>query len=144
MQIFPATAILLYFASSYASLLAYKLIRLHLSIVNNLNLKPEQLFSHVLDLKQKHLYVCEMVDQINDCFGWMLAATLSFQFVAIVNSSFYIFGVLQADVQFTSVLTFLTHVLQLLIVCVIADPIREQVKKRAYCCTRSNNTNLVT
>lgn len=80
----------------------------------------------LLGIKRRHSLAIDVVACLNECFGWNLLLTISFLFVNIINSSFYIFGE-EGGMNITDLSFGLTSTVHLLALCLSADLITRQV-----------------
>lgn len=103
--LYPTSAIIVFAVHCYASSLALQLIqeqiqRCEIDELTN----GRDLCLFVLNLRRKFVAVCDSVDAINHCFGWMLLLSTVFIFVAVINSSFYLFTleISPSDIAFLS------------------------------------------
>lgn len=102
-------------------------------LFRSLRVQTEGLSLHQADrlatIKRQYILACEVVDCLNDCFGWSVLLSVSSLFVSLINSSFYIFeetkeGFTVIDAAFTA-----RNLLELWIICVQADGITKQVRQ---------------
>ena len=131
-QIYPITAVALFVVASYASSRAYQLIQMNLNLLRKQETNDKH-FIRLLALKNYYALVCETVDDINDCFGWILIVSMPFHFVAFVTASFYLFSN-QDGLSFMSITYFSMHVFHLLILCCVADLVRDKVYREIQIC----------
>ncbi|KAI9562831.1 hypothetical protein GHT06_010286 [Daphnia sinensis] len=119
--IYPMTALLLFVVHCYASSLAFELIQMEIERreVQLFNSQHEDVGLFVFAVKQRYFLACDTVDNINYSFGWILLLSTTFYFVAIINSSFYLFGM---EVKTATDIAFLLFALvHLILMCSIAD-----------------------
>jgi hypothetical protein len=111
---------------SYASSIAYQSIRLDLNLLKN---KATEGCHHklLLALKRRHVFISEMVDHINLCFGFILGITLPFHFVSIVTASFYLFGNEKEPATAMEICFGVAQICNLSLICYPADLIRDKV-----------------
>lgn len=126
-QIYPITAIALFTAVTYAPINAYQLLRSDLNLWKDLTTTPSQRYAKLLTLKKYHIKICEAIDSINDCFGWVLAVCVSFSFISFVTSTFYLFGHLEPSSSMVGNIFFLFHITHLFVICFTADSLDDQV-----------------
>lgn len=125
--IYPLTAIVIFVIHCYVSSLLFESIQSQIiqCEIQLLNGRDEDVRFLLFTLKERHILACDTVDGINRCFGWTLLLSVIFFFVAVINSSFYLFGldnrISLPDVTFT--VFSLTH---LTLLCFTAD--RVQIK----------------
>lgn len=121
----------------YTTSHAYQVIWSSLNILRNVT-ADSQRYVGLLTLQNYHILVCETVDIINHCFGWILVFHISLHFVAVLTASFYLFGHIGSIVFFMPFKFFIAHSFHLFFICYIADSLRYQVKPSvkdiAYLC----------
>lgn len=82
----------------------------------------------LLMFKHRHAVACEMVNCINYISGSTLFFSIPFCFIAIINCSFYVFG-LDNHVSMTDVIFCIFAIVYLVTICFIADHIQIEVFK---------------
>lgn len=131
--VYPLTGLLLFTIHCYASSLAFESI--HTDVKRNeiqlMNGRNQDVSRLILLLKEKHILACDTVDGINDSFGWQLLLSMTFYFVSIINSSFYVFG-LDNHITVLDVTFFLFVLVNLTVTCVAADCIQNKVRDFHY------------
>lgn len=129
--VYPLTALVLFLTHCYASSLAFESIqtevkRNEIQLMNGREQDSSQL---ILAFKERHILANETVDGINDSFGcYLLLATTSY-FVAIINSSFYLFG-LDNHITLPDIIFSLFVLFNLTVTCFTADTIQNKVKNK--------------
>lgn len=125
MIIYPMTGILLFCILSYVSSASFQYVQME--IKRHAIEKPSNVIRPLVFLvKRHHIFATETVDYINYCSGWTLLLAILFSFVAIVNSSFYFFG-LDGTVSLPDVVFGMYAILNLTVICCSADHIRIKV-----------------
>ena len=126
--IYPLTAIVLFFIHCLVSSLLFESLlseikRAEIMLMNGRDQEVRQLLD---TFKHRHILACDTVDGINHCFAWTLLLSVIFFFVAVINSSFYLFGldniVTLPDAAFTAF-----AVAHLTLLCLMADRIETKV-----------------
>lgn len=82
-------------------------------------------------VKERNLLACEMVDCLNETFGWNLLLTVPCLFLSIINSTFYILGENDNEQKFMAVdmLCCFVSIAHLIVLCSAADYISGQVRE---------------
>lgn len=122
------TAVVLFVVVCYASSIAYQSILWDLNILKNQPMDKEH-YDHLSSLKRHHMLVCETIDHINDCFGWILGISLLFHFVSIITTSFYLFGNERKPTTLLEQSFFISQILHTLLICYAPDMIHGKVCK---------------
>lgn len=116
----------LFLVVAYAISCAYQTIWSDLNIFLTNATTDSQRYANLLTLKYYHILVCETIDYTNHCFGWILVLYVAFHYIAVITSSFYLFG--QIGTHNIMPHVFLTlHSFHLTVVCYTADFLRYQV-----------------
>lgn len=129
-QIYPITAIVLCNIICYVSAELFDSIHNELGSVNeSTNTKTVHTinYSRLKILTRRYLLGCDIVDAINDCFGWTLLSTSCFIFIALINQSFNVFAVVERITLVAVSFTF-TNIITLALVCFPAHRIQSKVK----------------
>ncbi|KAI9562853.1 hypothetical protein GHT06_010308 [Daphnia sinensis] len=127
-QVHPITAVLLFVVVSYASSNAYQTILWDLAALKNQPMNKQH-YDRLTSLKRYHVLVCETIDHINNCFGWILGISLLFHFVSIVTTSFYLFGNERERgtlLEYMELSFFISQILHVLLICYPPDLIQEK------------------
>jgi hypothetical protein len=127
--IYPLTALVVFSIHCYVSSLLFESVQseIHRNEIQLMNGRDQDVRLLILAFKQRHILACKTVDSINHCFGWILLLSITFFYLAVINSSFYLFGldniISMPDVAFT---TF--TVIHLICVCFTADRVQIKVE----------------
>ncbi len=126
-QFYPVAALVLFVIVSYASSTGYRLIQTNLQWLSEQR-RDEQYYSRLLNLKKYHAFVCETIEHVNDCFGWIFVFSIPFHFVVIITTSFFIFGRETEPITIMETTLLVVHAFHLSVVCYAADMVCDQVK----------------
>lgn len=127
-QVYPITAVFLFVVTSYASANANQTILWDLNVLKNQPMDKEH-YNRLISLKKHHVLVCETIDHINNCFGWILGISLLFHFVSIITASFYLFGNERGRgtlLEHMELSFFISQILHILLICYPPDLIQEK------------------
>lgn len=124
MIVYPMSAILLFLILSHVSSISFQFCQLE--IKRNAVDHKSDIRTLFFKVKRQHIFASDMVDCINHCLGWTLLLTIPFTFVAIVNCSFYVFG-LDGTVSLPDVVFCIYAICNLTLICCFADDIRHKV-----------------
>lgn len=123
LPLYPVFCIVLLSIVNYAASLAFQ------SIASKLNASGDRqpcLSNTELGvLKSYYVSVCQTIDVINDCFGWLLLLIIPHLFVATITLTFYWFG--NKPKPISGLMFFFFHHVNLFIVCIAADSVRIEV-----------------
>lgn len=123
------TGLLLFCILSYVSSASFQFVQME--IKRNATEKQSDVGPLVLILKRLYLFTTDTVDNINHFSGWTLLLAIAFSFVAIINSSIYVFG-LDNTVTLPDIAFSMYAVLNFTVICCFADHTRKKVVSKAH------------
>ena len=131
-QIYPVSSLALFVIISYIPYTTYQLIQMDVSLLKKREMSDGQYCDRLLALKNIHALVCETVENINDCFGWIFVFSIPFFIVTLITATFYLFvpesGLNESHPLIAADIIFLFfHCFHFLVVCCAADFIRYKV-----------------
>ena len=85
--------------------------------------------THLQSWKHRHILACQLVNCINDCFGWTLLLSISFLFLATINSTFYFLDGFDAQSSSCLEIVFsMTNLFHLLLITFSSNYVHDQVR----------------
>lgn len=132
-QIFPTSILLLYCLLSLSAALNFQQLVEEINEVHKSGwLETNDIM--VVQLKtwrRNHALVCDFVDKIHNCYGIILLIKISYLFVAVINSSFYLLiGIVDmtSNVELIINLAFIIeHFMHLFIISGVSDKVFNEV-----------------
>ena len=118
-SVYPTTTLVLFGISSYITSNIFYSLKQDLKTIN---ISSAQLRSW----KHRHILATQLVNCLNNCFGWTLLISTCYLLLAIINSSFYFFGDLDSDPL--EIVFAMMNIFHLSIMTFSSDNIRKQVR----------------
>ena len=135
-QIYPMSSLALFVVIIYIPSSAYQLIQMDIRLLRKLEITDEQYYARLLALKNFHALVCETVENINDCFGWIFVFSILFFFVAFITATFFLFGseggLKESPLIAAHIIFLFSNCFHFWVVCCASDFIRYQVPVKSY------------
>ena len=135
-QIYPMSSLALFVVIIYIPSSAYQLIQMDIRLLRKLEITDEQYYARLLALKNFHALVCETVENINDCFGWIFVFSIPFFFVAFITATFFLFGseggLKESPLIAAHIIFLFSNCFHFWVVCCASDFIRYQVSVKSY------------
>ena len=135
-QIYPMSSLALFVVIIYIPSSAYQLIQMDIRLLRKLEITDEQYYARLLALKNFHALVCETVENINDCFGWIFVFSIPFFFVAFITATFFLFGseggLKESPLIAAHIIFLFSNCFHFWVVCCASDFIRYQVPVKSY------------
>ena len=110
--------------------------QMDIRLLRKLEITDEQYYARLLALKNFHALVCETVENINDCFGWIFVFSIPFFFVAFITATFFLFGseggLKESPLIAAHIIFLFSNCFHFWVVCCASDFIRYQVPVKSY------------
>lgn len=128
LQIYPILTLIITSVAFYASSANFQ------SIAVQLKRWHEQYHSNeypsganLRTLKSYYIIACRTVDSVQKCFGWSLLMIISYHFVTIINSAFFMFGKFKQYPSISETVFFSFYIFNLFFISSATECVHEQV-----------------
>ena len=134
-QIYPTSAMMLFCILGLAVSMNYRAIYEAVREFRRENvIEIESVESTTTQLqvwKRNHALVCDVAEELSNCFGLILLIKVGYLFISIINSAiFLMIGItdVESEAEITMYIGFsIEHVVHLFMICYVADQIRYEV-----------------